>query len=167
MLQTNQKPSLLKPTCMCKLKILRVQKTEISLVINSMHFGGTTEVGPGKTGVLNFEFKMRWNDSKKRMETVTLLWTWSCSSNFNMDKIHSEHHKTDQGGHLSRDIGSLITLAYCHIPVVRKHSCILCLKGRDKIFESKSLHFGLSTPSKTFTRATKPILLQCQKMVIT
>ena len=60
-----------------------------------------------------------------------------------------------------------IKSAYCHIPIESRHCCFLCFRWRDKVYQIRTLPFGLCTAPNTFMRVMKPILLLCWKMVIT
>ena len=60
-----------------------------------------------------------------------------------------------------------IKSAYCHIPIARRHQCFLHFHQKGKVYQFKTLPFGVSTAPKNFTRIMKPILHLCQKMGIT
>ena len=60
-----------------------------------------------------------------------------------------------------------IKAAYCYIPIARRHHCFLCFRLTGKIYQFKTLPFGLSSAPKTFMRVLKSILLQYRKMAIT
>ena len=57
--------------------------------------------------------------------------------------------------------------AYCHVPMHCRHRCFLRFRYKGKVYQFKTLPFGLSTAQKTFTRCTWPILLYCCKLGIT
>ena len=57
-----------------------------------------------------------------------------------------------------------IKIAYSHIPIAGRHCCLLGFRQRSKVYQLRTLSFILFTALNTFTRVTKPILLQCWKM---
>ena len=59
-----------------------------------------------------------------------------------------------------------IKSAYCHIPMHCRHRCLLRFRYKGKVYQFKTLPFGLSMAPKTFTQCTWPILLYCCKLGI-
>ena len=60
-----------------------------------------------------------------------------------------------------------IKSAYCHIPIVKRHHCFFHFRWKDKVYQFKTLSFGLFKAPRTFMRVMKANLLLWWRMAIT
>ena len=84
-------------------------------------------------------------------------------------KVQDDHPETVQGGH---PVGSLGNLAGHKVsilphPKTRRHHCFLQGRWKNTTYSFRTLPFGLSTATKTFTRIKRPISLHYKNMGIT
>ena len=165
LIQFNRKPPLVRPTEKCEVQVPKGQQQEMNRQIQTLLKEGNIEEAPNNKGFFTYPFLIPKKNGKSRfiMNLKPLNRYIKCTK-FKMTTLKQIRESLRNGQWaVQMDIKS----AYCHVPMHRRHRCFLRFRYKGKVYQFKTLPFGLSTAPKTFTRCTRPILLYCRKLGIT
>ena len=156
---------MIKPTCNCEIKVPKAQESMITSEVSSMLSEGTIDLGPGNEGFFTYPFLI----SKKNEESHFIMNLKPINQVITCTKFKITTLKQIREAICSGQwaVSLNIKSAYCHIPITKRHHCFLCFQWKGKVYQFKTLPFGLSTTPMPFTKVRKPILYLCQKMGIT
>ena len=151
LLQFNQKPPLIKPTSKCEVQV-SMMTSEFNLMLSE----GPIELGHGNKGFFTYPFLiLKKNRESHFIMNVKPLNQYIACTKFKMMTLKQIREAIHPGQWaVSLDIKS----AYCNIPTASRHHCFLHFQWKGKVYQFRTLPFGLSTAPKTFTRVMKPIL---------
>ena len=123
LLQFSQKPSLIKPTHKCKVKVPKTQKSMMTSEVSSMLSEGTIKFGPGNKVFFTYPFLI----SKKNGESHFIMNLKLLNQYISCTKLKMATLKQiKEAIHPEQWAVSLnIKSAYCHIPIARRHCCFL------------------------------------------
>ena len=160
-----QLEALVKPTHKFEVKVPKAQDGKMASEVRSMLSRGTIGVGSGNKGFLTYPYLIPKKNGESHfiMNLKPLNWFLSCTK-FKMTILKQIREAIHPG---QWTVLLDIKWAYFHIPMARRHCCFLCFRWRGKVYQFRTLPFGLSTALKTILMVMKPILLHCQKMGIT
>ena len=156
MLQFNQKLPLVKPTHNCEVKVPKTQESMMTSEVRSILSKGATEVGPGDQEILHITLpNSKENGESHFIMNLKLRNQFITCTKFKMTtlkQIREDIHPGQWAFSLN------IKSAFCHIPIARRHHCLLCFRWKGKVYWFRTLPFSLSTAPKTFMKVKKPIL---------
>ena len=164
LIQFNRKPPLVHPMEKCEVQVPKGQQQEMNRQIQTLLKGGNIEEAPNNKGFFTYPFLIPKKNRKSRfiMHLKPLNRYIKCTK-FKMTTLKQIKESLRNGQWaIQMDIKS----AYCHVPMHHRHRCFLHFRYKGKVYQFKTLPFGLSTALKTFTRCTRPILLYYRKLGI-
>ena len=165
LIQFNHKPPLVHPMEKCEVQVPKGQQQEMNRQIQTLLKEGNIKEAPNNKGFFMYPFLIPKKNDKSRfiMNLKPLNWYIKCTK-FKMTTLKQIRVSLRNG---QWAVQMNIKLAYCHVPMHRRHRCFLHFRYKGKVYQFKTLPFGLSTAPKMFTGWAQPILLYCRKLGIT
>ncbi len=161
LIDLEKKPPLVLPSKKSELKVPRKYRAAMKLAVQDLLKEKNIELAPMNKGFFTYPFLIpKKNGDLRFIMNLKPLNKFVRCTRFKMLTLKQVKQTVRPGmWAVFFDLKS----AYCHIPINRRHRCFLRFQFQGKVYQFRSLPFGLSTAPRTFVRVTRPILLYCRK----